>query len=67
VQAFLDELPFVQHRLYSVRAVEDPFLTEVTPDGVPIDAATTVDLRIGSTKYVWVLPEFMLLGQEAPL
>uniref|UniRef100_A0A7S3QPF6 Uncharacterized protein n=1 Tax=Dunaliella tertiolecta TaxID=3047 RepID=A0A7S3QPF6_DUNTE len=43
--AFLDETPFVKHRLYSVKAVDDPFLTEITPDGVPIDAASTVDLR----------------------
>ena len=52
MQGFLDELPFVKHRLYSVRAVDDPFLTEVTADGIPIDAASTVDLRLGNVRYV---------------
>lgn len=49
-QAFLDAAPFLRNRLCTVRAVEDPFLTEVTVDGIPIDAASTSDLRRGGVK-----------------
>ena len=36
-------------RLVQRRAVEDPFLMEVTPDGIPIEEATSTDLRRGES------------------
>jgi hypothetical protein len=45
--AFLDSVPFLRNRLTFTRAAEDPFLVEVTPDGIPIEEATTCDLRRG--------------------
>jgi len=44
---FLDGLVFLSSRLVSRRAADDPFLMEVTPDGVPIEEATAMDLRRG--------------------
>ncbi|GFR44089.1 hypothetical protein Agub_g5251, partial [Astrephomene gubernaculifera] len=40
---FLDELPFLRSRLTFGKAADDPFLAEVTPDGIPIEEATTCD------------------------
>ncbi|GIL82880.1 hypothetical protein Vretimale_8381 [Volvox reticuliferus] len=48
---FLDELPFMRTRLTFSRAAEDPFLAEVTPDGIPIEEATTCDLRRGGQRF----------------
>ena len=45
--AFLDDLAFLRTRLVSSKAVSDPFLVEVTPDGIPMEEATTCDLRRG--------------------
>eukprot|EP00798_Chlamydomonas_sp_ICE-L_P014827 gene14827-20880_t len=43
--AFLDQLSFLRSRLQQKKAADDPFLVEVTPDGIPIEEATTCDLR----------------------
>ncbi|EFJ48469.1 hypothetical protein VOLCADRAFT_90723 [Volvox carteri f. nagariensis] len=48
---FLDELPFLRSRLTFTRAADDPFLSEVTPDGIPIEEATTCDLRRGGQRF----------------
>ncbi len=45
--SFLDSLPFLRSRLTFTRAADDPFLIEITPDGIPIEEATTCDLRRG--------------------
>jgi collagen type II alpha len=47
MQAFLDTQPFLRLRLHEQKAVEDPFLPDVTPDGIPIEEATSTDLRRG--------------------
>jgi hypothetical protein len=47
LQAFLDVQPFLRLRLHEQKAVEDPFLPDVTPDGIPIEEATSTDLRRG--------------------
>lgn len=49
--AFLDALPFLRSRLTFTKAAEDPFLCEVTPDGIPIEEATTCDLRRGGHRF----------------
>ena len=47
---FLDQQPFLRTRLVQRRAVDDPFLLEVTADGIPIEEATTCDLRRGERR-----------------
>ncbi|KXZ53645.1 hypothetical protein GPECTOR_6g562 [Gonium pectorale] len=49
--SFLDALPFLRSRLSFGRAADDPFLAELTPDGVPIEEATTCDLRRGGQRF----------------
>ncbi len=44
---FLDQQAFLHTRLIQRRAVDDAFLLEVTPDGIPIEEATPCDLRRG--------------------
>lgn len=47
-QAFLDQQPFLRSRLHGgTKCSEDPFLCALTPDGIPIEEATTTDLRRG--------------------
>ncbi len=48
---FLDQQPFLRTRLVNSRAVDDPFLLEVTPDGIPIEEATTCDMRRGGMRF----------------
>lgn len=42
---FLDGCAFLATRLTQRPAVEDPFLVEITPDGIPLEEPTTMDLR----------------------
>ncbi|KAG2429849.1 hypothetical protein HXX76_010631 [Chlamydomonas incerta] len=48
---FLDSLPFLRSRLSFGKAADDPFLVELTPDGIPIEEATTCDLRRGGQRF----------------
>ncbi|KAJ9521174.1 hypothetical protein QJQ45_022901 [Haematococcus lacustris] len=50
-QAFLDAQPFMRLRLEGLRAVDDPFLLSVTPDGIPLEEASTPELRRGSHRF----------------
>ncbi|CAD7701922.1 unnamed protein product, partial [Ostreobium quekettii] len=45
--AFLDGVPCLKPRLREFRAVQDPFLKSLTPHGIPIEEATSLDLRRG--------------------
>lgn len=48
--AFIDHLAFLRSRMTFTTAVTDPFLIEVTSDGVVIEEASTCDLRRGGWK-----------------
>ncbi|GAX74460.1 hypothetical protein CEUSTIGMA_g1909.t1 [Chlamydomonas eustigma] len=48
---FLDQQAFLSTRLIQTKAVDDPFLLDVTPDGIPIEEATTCDLRRGGMRF----------------
>eukprot|EP00798_Chlamydomonas_sp_ICE-L_P030482 gene30482-35498_t len=39
------QVPYLRSRLLGARAVDDPFLTRLTLDGVPIEDATEYDMR----------------------
>lgn len=50
--AFIDHLAFLRSRMTFTTAVTDPFLIEVTSDGMVIEEASTCDLRRGGWKGV---------------
>ncbi|KAG1672708.1 hypothetical protein FOA52_005185 [Chlamydomonas sp. UWO 241] len=49
--AFLDSHAFLSSRLASGSAASDPFLLNVTPDGVPIECPTDSDIRRGASRF----------------
>ncbi|MEW5314079.1 MAG: hypothetical protein WDW38_005602 [Sanguina aurantia] len=49
--AFIDHLAFLRSRMTFTTAVTDPFLIEVTSDGVVIEEASTCDLRRGGMRF----------------
>jgi len=48
---FLERASFMRNRGMSVRVTEDPFLKELTPDGMPIEEATPFDFRRGGKNF----------------
>eukprot|EP00798_Chlamydomonas_sp_ICE-L_P007789 gene7789-979_t len=48
---FIDDYTFLKGRMLNLRPVDDPFLVELTPDGVAIEEATTMDLRRGRQRF----------------
>lgn len=44
---FLDDRAFLSDRMMNQKASEDPFLVEITADGVPIEEVSDMDIRRG--------------------